>query len=298
MGYSLIELIVVCGIIGILIGLTLPAVQKVRESAARAACQNNLKQIGLALLSHEAQHGHFPPDKTATVVGNNPNLLVTWRVLILPELGQTPLWETAENSCRTSRKSWLASEHPAMLACPTFFQCPSEAGRISGVHANPDGHPMSFSSYLGVASSGKTPALRFDGMFGTREAEPGRRMADITDGTSNTLAVGERPPPATFNSGQWYANSWYLAADDSSCLDSSIGIVQYPYGKSTCNTGTFGPGHPENSCDQWHFWSRHNSGAHFSFVDGSVRFIPYNFKNSLPDLASIAGGESTTLPVD
>lgn len=293
-GYTLIELIVVCGIIGILVGLTLPAVQKVRESAARTSCKNNLKQIGLALLTYETSRGHFPPSKAVPPLDNDCNLQVTWRVLILPELGQSPLWATAEASCRTSTKPWLAAEHPGVLACPTFLQCPTDAGRISGVHANPEGHPLSFSSYFGVSSSGKTPAQRFDGLFGTREKEPGRRMADIVDGTSNTLAVGERPPPANFASGQWYAKSWYFTEDDSHYLEDSIGIVQYPYGKSPCASGTFGPGTIDNICDTWHFWSRHNSGAHFSFVDGSIRFLPYSFKDSLPDLASIAGRETTT----
>ena len=297
-GYSLIEVIVACGILALLVGLTLPAVQRVRESAHRTACKNNLKQIGLALLAYESSRGHFPPGKAAGIVGNDPDLLVSWRGLILPELGQDPLWSLARTACTTSRRPWLAAEHPAVTQCPTVFLCPSDGGRISGVRVNPDGHPISLASYVGVSCSGKTPAHRADGLFGTREGEDGRKMAEISDGASNTLAVGERPPPQTFAAGQWYANVWYFVANDASCLDHSIGAVQYPYGTSQCGPGYFGPGKPEEECDQWHFWSRHTSGAHFSWIDGSVRFVPYSFAASLPDLASVAGGEAVILPAD
>jgi prepilin-type processing-associated H-X9-DG protein len=127
-------------------------------------------------------------------------------------------------------------------------------------------------------------------------------MADISDGTSQTLFAGERPPSADFQFGWWYAGAGQLftgSADmvlgvhERNVLPLSIG---YAYG---CPPGpySFGPGRMSNQCDMFHFWSPHNGGgANFLFADGSVHFLSYSAAPILPALATRSGGE--VIPAD
>ena len=110
--------------------------------------------------------------------------------------------------------------------------------------------------------------------------------------------LGERPPPANFEAGQWYSHLWYLTANYKSNIESALGTIGVSFGFSRCLPRPFGPGSIDEECDQWHFWSQHANGANFAFADGSVRFLPYSVAAILPDFASIAGGETTRLPVD
>jgi prepilin-type processing-associated H-X9-DG protein len=120
------------------------------------------------------------------------------------------------------------------------------------------------------------------------------RFADITDGSSQTVMFGERPPPGRRLSGNWYTIDMpevYLQVDDG--LYRGLSLTAF----SATNTNRcrapfkFGPGRIENMCDSHHFWSLHPGGANFAFADGSVKFLRYSAADILPALATRAGGE-------
>jgi prepilin-type processing-associated H-X9-DG protein len=124
------------------------------------------------------------------------------------------------------------------------------------------------------------------------------RLAEVTDGASNTLMVGERPPSADLVAGWWYAG-WGQDKDGST--DMVLGVRElnvrrhYP---TDCPPGPydFGPGRLSDPCSAFHFWSVHPGGAHFLLVDGSVRFLRYPAAPLMPALATRAGGEAAAAP--
>lgn len=150
----------VCG--GILLALLLPAVQAAREAARRMSCQNNMKQVGLALHNYASDHGHFPP---AYTVDENGNLLHSWRTLILPFMGQDYLYQQIDLS-----KPWDDPVNLPFTQQPLpVYTCPSTAAFGSGL-----------TTYQVV----EHPSALISGTEGVRYDE-------ITDGLSNTIAVVE-----------------------------------------------------------------------------------------------------------
>jgi prepilin-type processing-associated H-X9-DG protein len=120
----------------------------------------------------------------------------------------------------------------------------------------------------------------------------------ITDGTSQTLLVGERPPSTDFQFGWWYAGA---GLDFTGAADMVLGVQETnPVLPDTvsCARGPFpfGAGEVSNQCDLFHFWSLHTGGANFLFADGSVRFLSYSVAPLMPALASRAGGETVAVP--
>jgi prepilin-type N-terminal cleavage/methylation domain-containing protein/prepilin-type processing-associated H-X9-DG protein len=248
-GFTLIELLVVIAIIGTLIGLLLPAVQKVRAAAARMSCQNNLKQIGLALHNYHGRRQAFPPGYTSAVAADGSELGPGWgwATYLLPDLEQENLYRQinlgvglGDASHATPRK------HPLAV-----FLCPAD---------NP---PQTFLSVTVVVelASGNYVAC-----FGNNEIEedPGAgngvfyrnsktRFGDITDGTSSTLAVGERHSRLSFS-------TWTGAVPGA---DESAALVL----ASADHT----PNHPAAHIED--FASRHTQGVNMLFCDGSVRYI-------------------------
>jgi prepilin-type N-terminal cleavage/methylation domain-containing protein/prepilin-type processing-associated H-X9-DG protein len=190
--FTLIELLVVIAIIAVLIGLLVPAVQKVRETAARLQCKNNLKQIGLALHNYHDRMKHFPPGYQTNVAANNADLGPGWgwAAFLLDDLEQGNLKKQIRFDLQISDP---ANAQVRISVIPIYI-CPSEAlsGPYSVVDAN--GNPMcnvARSSYvamngvLGVSSD----AFDNNGAFLRNRTF---RVADITDGMSNTLFIGER----------------------------------------------------------------------------------------------------------
>src|SRR5262249_46946632 len=123
-------------------------------------------------------------------------------------------------------------------------------------------------------------------------------LRDITDGTSNTLMVGERPPSADFQFGWWYAGAGQKFTGSADMFlgvegQNLLGLVG-----GSCPLGTyrFTPGRLNNLCDMFHFWSLHSGGAHFLYADGSVHFLHYSVAPLLPALATRVGGEAVTVP--
>ncbi|MBA4065097.1 MAG: prepilin-type cleavage/methylation domain-containing protein [Isosphaera sp.] len=301
-GFSLVELLVVIGVVGVLVGLLLPAVQRVRASAVRTACQNNLKQVGVALYAYESARGRFPPEGSpAPPPGGgfapNPNQLLSWQALILPQVEQSELWEAAVRACRDDVLPFHNPPHAGYATVVPLYVCPADP-RLRSPLRYPSGDEAAFTSYLGVEGYVDSARVRYlPGMLGV-QLSPGARVAQVTDGTSQTVMVGERPPPASLQAGRWYARVADAAAVPNPGPDEAMPAeTPKPATEVECRlAGTrYGPGVVENPCDRYHFWSLHPAGANWLFADGSVRYLPYTARDLIPALATRAGGEVVSL---
>jgi prepilin-type N-terminal cleavage/methylation domain-containing protein len=318
-GFTLIELLVVIAIIAILIGLLVPAVQKVREAAARLQCENNLKQIGLACHNFHDTYRRFPSalDSTLQSNGLDPSKgrhwYWSWLAQVLAYVEGQNIYRQADTFAATGDGKrfsyprpahpwnpwgdWSISSGPVNTANPMIgvmvpvYGCPSDDRTLVAQNV-PTGVGSSFwpamglTGYVGV--SGVT-ARDFKGIIylGSKV-----RMTGITDGTSNTLLAGERPPSKDMEYGWWFAGAGY---DNSGVGDVVLGAREIYYASAVgCGkTPKVGlqPGGINDTCDQTHFWSFHDAGANFLLGDGSVRFVSYSVDNILPALATRNGGE-------
>ena len=313
-GFTLIELLVVIAIIAILIGLLLPAVQKVRDAAARAQCQNNLKQMGIALHAYHDVNRQFP---NGVVRSNDiPKPYWSWMALMMPYYEQGSLYNVAENWANNPPRPggstynwwpwggfWISPQTPANPALGQVIKtliCPAD-GRETYVLPGPmwggNGN-VAFTAYLGVAGI----VGDFSQVNGSGVATNGNQIgilhygskttfADIRDGTSQTLMVGERPPSKDLYYGWWFAGAGY---DGSGVGDVVMGARETGYASSLgCPASKIGfqPGRVDVDCDQVHFWSLHAGGGNFLFGDGSVKFMNYQANTVLPQLSTRQGAE-------
>lgn len=288
--FALIELIVVAAIIVLLIALIVPAILRVRGSADGIGCQNNMRQIAIALQHYHNDYGHLPPSVSARRVRGDPNELLSWRALILPYIERDDLWQKALQDCIVERISYKPP-HTGYHTVVKLYYCPTDSSRLSVPQVFED-KETAFSSYLGVRG---TYAL--NGMF-PDNGSMGVAFGSATDGLSNTLLVGERPPPDAFNAGQWYSEFAYGKNPFISGPDSSLFMMEgASYRDVECQgIYSFSRGETSNPCDRYHFWSLHSQGANFVFADCSTRFIKYSvdFKVMMA-LASRNGGEPVSL---
>ncbi|MBY0233195.1 MAG: DUF1559 domain-containing protein [Gemmataceae bacterium] len=285
--FTLVELLVVMAIIALLIGLLLSAVQAVRQSAARLDCQSRLKQLALALHLHHDAHQAFPPGHRSL---SSPMPFSGWTLSIAPFIEQAPLAAQAQTDYKAQFYPFSPA-HPGLSHVVRLFLCPVDGRIVTAQAGKRTGVVAAFTSYLGVAGLDATSTR--DGIL---YQESATRFADITDGASNTLLLGERPPSHDFQFGWWYAGAGQQLTGSA---DLVLGVrepnLQPIASGDPCGPGRY-PFRPargfNDPCGMFHFWSPHPGGAGFAFADGSVRFLAYGADRVMPALASRAGGES------
>lgn len=289
---TLIELLVVLGIISILFGLLLPAVQRVRAAAVRAKCLNNLKQLGLAAHAYHDVNGAFPAG-VRSQNGMDPFYLQTWLTQLLPYVEQESLWQATIVAYGQSRSPFINPPHTGLATVVPLFVCPADGRLDIPQFALRDKFYAAFTSYLGVEGIDATL------LSGVLYADSRTRLLDITDGTSQTLFAGERPPSPDFQYGWWYAGAGQRFTGS---LDMVLGVHEQnflPVTVGSCAPGRypFSPGSFSNQCDMFHFWSPHSSGANFLFADGSVKFLSYSIGQPVMNqLGSRNDGELVVSP--
>jgi len=287
---------VVITIIGILIGLLLPAVQSAREAARALQCANNLKQIALAMHNYESAHGCFPPGSFHHAK-SSPYAALSWHVHILPQMEQQPLYdrlapsEAAEGVDTSSRNMAISG-----------YQCPSDSPT-----------PMDWSlpddegtNYCGVTGAGRNGVYNLedahcgdyytDGMLYPQSSV---HAADIRDGMSNSLLLGERLfDLRTWLWGNWWTGNTQPGSGSKICTYTAKNI-HYPLNATADDIGyyvaaqTAPSGAPRTALfNNEPFGSQHPGGVQFGFADGSVHFLGETTNYTvLQDLATIAGRE-------
>ena len=271
-GFTLIELLVVIAIIAVLIGLLLPAVQKVREAANRMACSNNLKQLGLALHNYHDRTGSFPPGYVSNQRfpdGSEGGPGWGWAAHILSEIEQDNLRRGIDlaNGIRDPVHATVRVVRIKTFLCPSdqhigTFLVDSTDGRQTDVaHAN----------YVGLFGNNEMaddPNVG-NGIFYRNSRV---RFADVTDGLSNTLAVGERS--SNLGKATW------------------TGVVPRAEAGPSLTLGSADHTPNDPAAHEEDFWSRHPQGVNFLFADGSVRMVhDHIHRATWLGLATRGGGE-------
>jgi len=307
-GFTLVELLVVIAIIGVLVALLLPAVQAARESARRAQCSNNLKQIGLAMTQYaDTYKGAFPVGEYACCWG-------TWLVGLLPYIEQKSLFDQykfcgAMGDPDTTRRYSGSQNLPVTRTQIQAYTCPSDSttaspGIISGI---------TFHNY--VANHGSTTLARL-ATFGTLlNGQPNKfkgapfilvssttsnpqvvRYADVFDGLSNTMAFSEtvQGHASDLRGFAWWNGGAHFEANlaPNSSQPDILEAITYCVKTDPYNPPCDGPttANPENIAAR----SRHPSGIMAALCDGSVRFVPNSINLDVWRALSTAAGREPT----
>jgi prepilin-type N-terminal cleavage/methylation domain-containing protein/prepilin-type processing-associated H-X9-DG protein len=290
--FTLIELLVVIAIIALLIALLLPAVQAAREAARRAQCVNNLKQIGLALASYEQAQKALPPGYVSNfdANGNDTGPGWGWAVMILPQIEQSAVF----NAVNFTQPIEQPVSTTTRLTTFAAYLCPSDTVKSpwSVYSRDLSGNPITLicqvapSNYVGVYGT-SDPGIDGDGLFFRNSAVAFR---DVLDGTSQTLAVGER----SFRLGE---ATWIGSVTGAVLYPDNNDGIGYPRTESAPGMtlghagGRLGPGAPTGEVNQ--FYSLHSGrGVNFLFADGHVAYLKTTMNyNTYRALATRAGNE-------
>ena len=301
-GFTLIELLVVIAIIAILIALLLPAVQQAREAARRSSCKNNMKQFGLAMHNYHDVHNTFPPGYITKTPCSTAALwsacnagelgLYGWGTFVLPYMDQAPLYNILNPGTVTLDQSLAnATTRQALQKPMSVFLCPSDPGpNLNDFEAATDNYDFNVtdgttayqiarSDYVMVANAwdSTTPivySILYGAARGVGFANSKIRFRDITDGTSNTLLVGERAYVYKGSNKVGGANALGFSASNNTQSDSyarkgnGMAVLGLTYNGINAISG--------GEHDVRGFSSNHVGGAHFVFCDGSVHFISEN----------------------
>jgi prepilin-type processing-associated H-X9-DG protein len=281
-------------------------VQKVRESANKARCANNLKQMGLAMHNFQEQYGQFPPGLGATgdkmLPGmanyasktNPPNLrFCSWHTHLLPFLEQQQLYDAIHPQVIPTTFTEHLNKNPV-----PYFTCPSDPKYLKLENYWP------ITTYRGVRGIDR-PNMQNTGATGDPSAEgilywrSNVKPAHVTDGLANTILIGEMGH-TTYSGG--HTGSWYSSINED--FGSNVGGWEVVAGTALTQstyTTTLGAGvgdlcplpanyrepfRPTNMCNYDNFWSYHSRGCNFAFADGSVRYIPYTAASVMPALST------------
>ncbi|HEY1378498.1 MAG TPA: DUF1559 domain-containing protein [Gemmataceae bacterium] len=291
--FTLLELLVVVAIMAVLVGLLLCAVQRVREAAARAKCQNAVRQLALGLHQFHDANGALPAGHR-TLFNRDVLPFSGWTLSVLPYVEQQVLYEQARASYRKLPLPWFNPPHGGMSTVVPAFLCPSDYRVVTPQISGRSKRLVAFTSYLGVA--GKSTQAK-DGVL---YQDSRTNLLAVADGTSTTLLLGERPPSADFQHGWWYAGigQRFTGSGDLILGVREPNLLPIVSG-SKCGPGNY-PFMPaggfSDQCGMFHFWSPHPGGANFAFCDGSVRFLSYSANDVMPALATRAGGETIAVP--
>ena len=305
--FTLIELLVVIAIIGVLIGLLLPAVQKVREAASRMTCTNNLKQVGLALHNYEGARGKFPPaakwDFDATPPKPTNYVRHAMFSYLLPEIEQGNVARIYDYNY-----GWQFAQNADAIQTPIkTFQCPSAenprfvsvtSGALAGrQRATSDFAPVAGVNpqlaNLGVIQSrGNSTYLEggfslgaYQGFFANvwKDSDPTTRVADVTDGLSNTIAVvevAERPKLLILGVNYPVALEDLDAPDNGTNTSAQVTGAPWSQARNQIVIDGFNPATKQffgsrviNATNASEVYAKHTGGANFVFGDGSVRFL-------------------------
>ena len=290
-GFTLIELLVVIAIIAILIGLLLPAVQKVREAASRTQCQNNLKQMGLACHAFHDSNNVLPPFRVA-------DNFLSWPVLLLPYVEQDALYRQFDLT-----KPYSAQSPTAAATHVKIFYCPTRR-KPSGL-SNNSTPPGALGDYAACAGSGPNRTVNALGAFvlatytldaaGTTLLtwKGSVKLSAIPDGTSNTFAVGEKHVRFTTQFGTGEDRAYY----DSGNWPNAVRHAGLSSGGSNYVLQLYSPEAAWNvqAVSNEAFGSRHSGVCQFVMCDGSVRAVPNSIDVlNLGRLANKADGEPIT----
>lgn len=296
-GFTLVELLVVIAIIGVLVALLLPAVQAARESARRMKCGNNLKQIGLALHLYHDNVATFPP---GAIVANN----LSWNVLVLPYLEQGALYERfslAGGAFNGPPNQEGPDKNVHALNRLVSYLCPSSVVNVAATHPSStllDGRRTFTKHYYGIMGpKGPSGGYEFDpnptgqggfALQGILGRDSKIRLANVTDGASNTLLVGEISNPGG-DGASWVRGIAFgttVAAANGMCSSKNVN-----FGINVLLTSQ-----SANQFNDISFSSYHTRAAQFVLADGAVRYVSDNINTSVyKAAASRDGGDATGL---